>query len=95
LTVLLQAKSCRTCKFSEALPTGALECRHGPPIGGPVVVPVKQGVLQVQMHCGFPSVLPDQFCYQYVPRLAIAANAMPWSPPPADVIDLDPFEKAV
>jgi hypothetical protein len=73
---IIGAQLCSNCKFSFREPgvSGAVLCRRFPKQGGPIVVPIKAGVLQVQMHFGYPVQMDDETCGEWKPRLAIAAS---------------------
>lgn len=71
---IIRPKTCKTCKYAEWLPdTSDFECRRFPPQGGPVVVPLKPGMMQVQMHMGWPRVTADGFCGEHAPKIEQAA----------------------
>ena len=76
---VIGAQCCANCKFGFRAPgmNGAVLCRRYPKQGGPLMVPVKAGMLQVQMHFGYPVQMDDETCGEWKPRLAVLANEMP------------------
>ncbi len=69
-------QNCGNCKYMDPRAEVKL-CRRSPPTYGPVVVPVKQGVMAVQMHGGWPQVKLEDWCGEHVPMLAIVNQSMP------------------
>lgn len=68
---LISAKTCQGCKFSEKNTDNSFHCRRFPPQTTPVPVQTPRGP-NMQWMAGFPNVLPDWSCGEYVSKILAA-----------------------